>query len=99
MSDSKMQDEFEAAIAAESGESITAVVLSRKGETYATSVLHFAWWAWQASRAALVIELPSQHDEKYQEYFDDVEGGCFNSGKYLGDVRAAIEAAGVRVRT
>lgn len=58
-----------------------------------------AWWAWQQSRADLVIALPNQCDEKYQEYFDDVEGGCFNYGKYLADARAVIEAAGVRVQS
>ncbi len=55
----KMREEFEAAIAIESGEPLTAIFLSRKGDTYATSPLIFAWWAWQASRAAGVVKLPN----------------------------------------
>ena len=56
-----------------------------------------AWAGWQASRAALVVELPNRFAEKYQDYFDDVEGGCFNEGRYINDLRIAIEAAGVKV--
>lgn len=93
MNESKMQEEFEAAIAAESGESITAVFLSRKGDTYATSVLHFAWWAWQASRAALLIE----HPEKCE--FAEVDGS-YHKGYRQGmrNMVDAIEAAGLKVK-
>jgi len=53
---------------------------------------------WEASRAALVIELPSRFAEKYQDYFDDVDGGCFNEGRYIKDLTVAIEAAGLKVK-
>ena len=47
-----------------------------------------AWWAWQASRAVLVIDLP--------ERFDKYDSGDWT---YWADgVDAAIEAAGVTVR-
>ncbi len=59
---------------------------------------HTAWWAWEASRQALEVALPSRSDIKYMEYFPDVEGGVFNERAYLADFRAAIEAAGVRVK-
>lgn len=57
-----------------------------------------AWWAWQASRECLVIELPNRFDEKYQEYYEEVEGGCFNEGWYVHDVHAALTAAGVKYK-
>lgn len=56
------------------------------------------WRAWEASREALVVEIPSRSDRKYMEYFPDVEGGCFNERAYLADLQAAIEAAGVMVK-
>ncbi|MDT3718485.1 hypothetical protein [Pseudomonas oryzihabitans] len=67
------------------------------GEYQGFTVDH-CWNAWQASRQALVVELPSRSDSKYMEYFPDVEGGAFNEQAYLTDFRSAIEAAGVRVK-
>ena len=57
-----------------------------------------AWDAWQASRECLVIELPDRFDEHYQDYYEDVDGGCFNEGRYINDVHAAITAAGVKYK-
>lgn len=59
---------------------------------------HLAYQAWQASRECLVIELPNRFDEKYQDYYDDVEGGCFNECRYISDVHASLEAAGVKYK-
>ncbi|WP_295487976.1 hypothetical protein [uncultured Pseudomonas sp.] len=56
------------------------------------------WQAWEASRQVLAVALPSRSDSKYMEYFPDVEGGVFNERAYMADFRAAIEAAGVRVK-
>lgn len=53
MSMEKMQDEFEQAIAEEAVQSLTAIQLSRKGDSYSTSPLIYAWWAWQESRQRL----------------------------------------------
>jgi hypothetical protein len=64
---------------------------------YSSGITHSLYCAWAASRAALVIELPNRYDEKYQEYFDDVEGGLFNESKYLADVKSTLEAAGMKV--
>lgn len=101
MSDSKMREEFEAW--AQKNYVVpgcdSAVERTLIGDGYRFSSVNAAWHGWQASRAALVIELPNQYDEKYREYFEGVEGGCFDQSKYMGDVKAAIEAAGVRVRT
>lgn len=54
--------------------------------------------AWQASRECLVIELPDRFDEHYQDYYEDVDGGCFNEGRYINDVHAALTAAGVKYK-
>lgn len=65
----------------------------------AAQMFEAAEWAWQASRAALLIELPNRFAEKYQDYYDDVEGGCFNEARYINDLTAVIEAAGVKVKS
>jgi hypothetical protein len=57
MSD-QSREQFEAAIAEEAGQPLVAIQLSRLGDSYATSALIYAWWAWQKSPTMLVIELP-----------------------------------------
>lgn len=61
-----------------------------------------AWFyfqkGWQASRECLVIELPDRFDEHYQDYYEDVDGGCFNEGRYINDVHAALTEAGVKTK-
>ena len=47
---------------------------------------------------SIVVEMPDRFDEKYQDYYDDVEGGCFNEGRYINDVHAALTAAGVKYK-
>ncbi|MGS0735543.1 hypothetical protein ACVBEG_03055 [Pseudomonas sp. GG8] len=92
MSESKMREEFEKAVALEAGEPILAVYLSRRNDTYSTSTLHFAWWAWKQSREALVIECP----EKCEFAEPD---GSYHKG-YRQGMRSmvdAIEAAGLKV--
>ena len=85
MSNDKMREEFEVAVALEAKEPVLAVYLSRRDDTYSTSTLHFAWWAWKASREALVIELPDE---------DGMQGHL-----WAPDVVAAMEAAGVKVKS
>ena len=70
---------------------------SRKN-IYVESETLWAWSSWKASRECLVIELPNRFDEKYQDYYDDVEGGCFNECRYINDVHASLEAAGVKYK-
>ena len=81
----KVREEFETAVALEAKEPVLAVYLSRRDDTYSTSTLHFAWWAWKQSREALVIELPDE---------DGMQGHL-----WAPDVVAAIEAAGVKVKS
>ena len=88
----KMREEFETAVALESKEPVLAVYLSRRGDTYSTSTLHFAWWAWKASRAALVVELPDADGLNREHML--VQG--FLEG--VAHTRVAIEAAGLKVK-
>ena len=60
MSD-KMREEFEAAIALETGRPVLEFRDDRRGESYASTGPKYAWWGWKASREALVIEWPDQH--------------------------------------
>lgn len=53
-------------------------------------VVSMSWWAWQASRAAVVVELPSVE-----------ESGTLTRGVVigvLGAVRSSIEAQGLKVK-
>jgi len=71
-------------------------------DCYVNPTVQSAWWAWQASRAALVIDLPSvgPEPEPPEDAIDDsyidahhaairMRNACFK----------AIEAAGVKVKT
>lgn len=94
MSD-KMREEFEAAVALEAGEPVLAVYLSRRGCTYSTSTLHFAWWAWKQSRAMLTVEPPE----------DFTNGGSPNARILIAHHREvvglwvqSINAVGVKVK-
>jgi hypothetical protein len=99
MSD-KMREEFEAAIAIESGEPITAIFLTRKDGTYTTNTLRFAWWAWQKARIDLVIELPPPYPEPEvpHDAIDDSFMDAYHAAQGMRHACAkAIEAAGLKV--
>jgi len=60
-----MREEFEAAACAviladhpDSGLTVEEIATNREGESYKSSAWAGMWWAWQASREELVIELP-----------------------------------------
>ena len=93
-----MREEFESAMSLETGLSIELFELDRNGDSYLSTGPKYAWWAWNASRECLVIELPDRFDEHYQDYYEDVDGGCFNEGRYINDVHAALTAAGVKYK-
>ena len=61
-------------------------------DEYLDTDCQLAWEAWQTSRAALVVELPPLVDAKPY--------ACYESGRndMRGEVREAIEAAGVKVK-
>ncbi|WP_346399941.1 hypothetical protein [Pseudomonas syringae] len=95
MSNDKMREEFEAACtkhAIEAGYPEHDHGFDRHSEDrncYSDTHTQAAWWAWQASREALVIELPDQY--KYADPGEAVHA--------ISDCRAAIEAAGVKVKS
>src|SRR5690606_41855019 len=98
MSDEKMREEFEAwAADFHIGAPLTwyeydGVVVYEDWDVQNT------WRAWKASRAALVVELP----EKISQYNTDATGlgspAAAEHDEAIDDCRAAIEAAGVRVK-
>lgn len=88
MSNDKMQEEFEQAISLAAGEPILSIYLSRRNDTYSTSTLHYAWWAWKASRATVVVELPSLQCLKIND--------C-DAEQARAYCRSAIEAVGLKV--
>lgn len=71
---------------------------SNAPEIYYYTAEQEAWKVWQASRAALVVELP----EKISQYNTDDDGfvnpAAAEHDEAIDDCRAAIEAAGVRVK-
>lgn len=71
----------------------TVYVMSkdRDGDTYHHEHFASAWWAWQASREAVVVELPKLNPEMFQ--FDVI----FGHDKARKEARAAIEAQGLKV--
>jgi hypothetical protein len=64
------------------------MVLKRDGDVYATTWVDSAWLGWQASREALVIDLP--------RYVTNVTNKDFEEGR--DSVIEAIEAAGLKVK-
>jgi hypothetical protein len=110
MSIEKMREEFEAAFAEEMvarcGEgyrsSVEFFFVEKEPDgTYSNPIAHAGWWAWQASRAALVIELPPTPPvpEGPEEAIDDSHMDAYHSA--VGMRHAClkfIEAAGVKVK-
>lgn len=68
-------------------------------QEYLDVIVQTAWEGWQGSRAALVVELPSSarmyfNGAPKSAYEDGIS--CWHGG--LNSARAAIQAAGVRVK-
>ncbi len=62
--------------------------------TYIDVDLQYAWEAWQASRAALVVELPKQ--SPYANTFGDYAKGYRQASR---DHQDAIEDTGLKVKS
>lgn len=97
MDTNKMREQFESFARDVLDWSDDEFRLASDGKSYYWGSTGEAWVFWQASRAAVLVELPDRTSEAYQEYFDDVEGGSFNEAAYIRDVRTVIEAQGLRV--
>ncbi|WP_122252638.1 hypothetical protein [Pseudomonas savastanoi] len=104
MSNDKMREEFEAWANGRYGWEIhdqyrdesERTLSTWNGERYDNRIVEGMWQAWQASREALVIELPEERAARgYGEQVADALG--FNDG--ISYCRDAIEAAGVKVKS
>ena len=60
---------------------------NRVGDTYENPVASAAWWAWNASRKAVVVEIPG---------FDDYPTSMARDMQ--GSLRSIIEAQGLKVK-
>jgi hypothetical protein len=95
----KMREEFESAFRKEGGgyygEATRAamdVVLERGSDGIYRSILaRGAWWAWQASRAAIEIELPKIVDKEWAN--THAERSAMRDA--IGLCKKRIEAAGI----
>jgi len=52
---------------------LETLVEDRYGDTYRTDVFATAWWAWQASREAVVVDLPDHFRPSRQEIIFAIE--------------------------
>ena len=89
MNEEKMRAEFE--IAAKTAQGLDVTRLPQGG--YMSFATHAAWWAWQASRAALVVELPTLPPKGVIPYAER-KGASDMHAKF----RLAISSTGVRVK-
>jgi hypothetical protein len=89
----QMREEFEAAYF----ESCGFKPQNWNGVDYLHAHANGAWWAWQASRAALCVELPEEivpNQCDHNEYWK--KAGYYNEA--IRDAREAIHAAGVKTK-
>lgn len=92
MSTEQMRQEFEKAylLVVNEGEKIEITEEdmrnSRRGDEYTGTIASAAWWAWQASRAAVLIDLP------------DYCNCCYEPSEVAENFLDAIKAAGLQVK-
>ncbi|ELY4528810.1 hypothetical protein SMZ93_004207 [Cronobacter sakazakii] len=70
----KSREQFEAEISKKFGDLIDQRVCKNSDGDYMAWDMQVAWWAWQASRAAVEIELPP----KFGEHQQQLEGNGWN---------------------
>jgi len=100
----KMREEFEAAfkesgyVAGARGYALDAMLERGSDGEYRSVRIHGAWWAWQASRAAIEIKLPDPFWPGYIE--EDEPGLCISTDLFtMEQFSEAIEAAGLEVKS
>ena len=91
MSTEKMREGFEAWLESRLGER-SAIV--RVDDGYLHLETEVAWQAWQASRAAVMVELP----KPFSAAACRISLALRDKNEILRECRAAIKAAGVRVK-
>ena len=65
------------------------------GESYRSRIVQGMWWAWQASRERLVIELPRSIEAYGPNGYQSSDP---DEALLLEDVHAALTAAGVKYK-
>ncbi len=99
MSNDKMRDEsrekFEVEYASYAGITLQEVAGEWDGDLYGDQGMRDAWWAWQASREALLIDLPEG-----QSLFQRMYGVSCQRPLLIERKQAvnAIESAGLKVK-
>ena len=73
------------------------LVDDRLGDTYGHNVFACAWWAWQASREAVVVELPAKISAHNTTEGGFVRPEAEHYDEAVDDCREAIEAQGLKV--
>jgi len=64
-------------------------------DSYVATRLKDAWWAWQASRAEIVVELPERRNVPDRDCWARTNSLGYNTCNQ--EARLAIEAAGLKV--
>ena len=91
----QMRSEFEAAVKEKFGDLIDRRLCKNGDGEYFAWDMQVAWWAWQASRAAVEIELPQRYGI---DCFDAIEPDSAGHLFYRDEVIDAIRSAGLRVK-
>lgn len=110
MDTNKMREQFEVAYAAKStarnGRFYPAVLTRGDDGEYVIPSVQSAWWAWQASREAVVVELPEpdlpeayadEPVDRESEEFRYLEARHGAQSQTYRKCRQAIEAQGLKV--
>lgn len=102
MNDNKMREDFEAWFRAARPDYPQRDMFERvtSGERYISLECEWAYRGWMASRAALVVELPVPVEPECPEdaFEGDYLDGYNGELRMREDCRAAVEAAGVKVK-
>lgn len=87
----KSRKQFEAVAANKLNFDVSTVVASRNGDTYDSGILSIWWQFWQASRAAIEIELPDSTE------FDgpDMSG----AQQAISQIRKTLTETGIKVKS
>lgn len=93
MSTEQMRQEFEALYAQEISSDLEVITPQdikkvRDADSYSVPILAGSWWAWQASRAALVVDLPKA------DFFPHPEAAAWA----ISECREALKAAGLELK-
>ena len=90
----KSREQFEAEISKKLGDLIDQRVCKNSDGDYMAWDMQVAWWAWQASRAAVEIDVPDASG-----YWNGSQGQeVLNHRQLIADICDSIRAAGLKVK-